>query len=151
MVKDDIKTIIDWTLKYLNMHSDDAYALVYRTGMAETKYNHLKQMGDGPALGFFQCEPNTMKDIMENYVSYRDGLKQKIYYLGYNDDNPEMSLMSNVALQVAFCRIKYRRDRLPIPNKDKIEEQAKYWKRVYNTRLGKGTVEHFLSNNKHKE
>ena len=151
MVKDDIKTIIDWTLKYLNMHSDDASALVYRTGMAETKYNHLKQMGDGPALGFFQCEPNTMKDIMENYVSYRDGLKQKIYYLGYNDDNPEMSLMSNVALQVAFCRIKYRRDRLPIPNKDKIEEQAKYWKRVYNTRLGKGTVEHFLSNIKHKE
>jgi len=151
MVKNDIKIIIDWTLKYLNMHSDDASALVYRTGMAETKYNHLKQMGDGPALGFFQCEPNTMKDIMENYVSYRDGLKQKIYYLGYNDDNPEMSLMSNVALQVAFCRIKYRRDRLPIPNKDKIEEQAKYWKRVYNTRLGKGTVEHFLSNNKPKE
>ena len=151
MIKDDIKIIIDWTLKYLNMHSDDASALIYRTGMAETKYNHLKQMGDGPALGFFQCEPNTMKDIMENYVSYRDGLKQKIYYLGYNDDNPEMSLMSNVALQVAFCRIKYRRDRLPIPNKDKIEEQAKYWKRVYNTRLGKGTVEHFLSNNKPKE
>tara|TARA_R100000664_G_scaffold10884_1_gene17855 strand:+ start:1913 stop:2371 length:459 start_codon:yes stop_codon:yes gene_type:complete len=151
MIKDDIKIIIDWTLKYLNMHSDDASALIYRTGMAETKYNHLKQMGDGPALGFFQCEPNTMKDIMENYVSYRDGLKQKIYYLGYNDDNPEMSLMSNVALQVAFCRIKYRRDRLPIPNKDKIEEQAKYWKRVYNTRLGKGTVEHFLSNNKLKE
>ena len=147
MIKNDIKDIIDWTLKYLEMYSEDASTLIYRTGMAETKYNHLKQMGNGPAIGFFQCEPNTMEDIMKNYVSYRDGLKQKIYYLGYNDDNPEMTLMSNIALQVAFCRIKYRRDRHPIPSKDKIKEQAEYWKRVYNTRLGKGTVEHFLSNN----
>ena len=123
MVKDDIKTIIDWTLKYLNMHSDDASALVYRTGMAETKYNHLKQMGDGPALGFFQCEPNTMKDIMENYVSYRDGLKQKIYYLGYNDDNPEMSLMSNVALQVAFCRINIEETDYLFPIKIKLRNK----------------------------
>ena len=55
--------------------------------------------------------------------------------------------MSNIALQVAFCRLKYRRDSKPIPSKHKIEAQAEYWKRVYNTRLGKGTTEHFLKAN----
>jgi hypothetical protein len=143
----DIKKIIDWTLKYLDMYSEDASELVYRTGMAESSYNHLSQMNDGPAIGFWQCEPKTMLDIMDNYVSYRKNIEAKIYNLGYNKEEPKMSLLSNLALQVAFCRLKYRRDKHPIPKKENIEEQAKYWKRIYNTHLGKGTIEHFISNN----
>ena len=143
----DIKKIIDWTLKYLDMYSEDASELVYRTGMAESSYNHLSQMNDGPAIGFWQCEPKTMLDIMDNYVSFRKNIEEKIYNLGYNKEEPKMSLVSNVSLQVAFCRLKYRRDKHPIPKKENIEEQAKYWKRIYNTHLGKGTIEHFISNN----
>ena len=143
----DIKKIIEWTLKYLDMYSEDASELVYRTGMAESSYNHLSQMNDGPAIGFWQCEPKTMLDIMDNYVSYRKNIEAKIYNLGYNKEEPKMSLLSNLALQVAFCRLKYRRDKHPIPKKENIEEQAKYWKRIYNTHLGKGTIEHFISNN----
>ena len=143
----DIKKIIDWTLKYLDMYSEDASELVYRTGMAESSYNHLSQMNDGPAIGFWQCEPKTMLDIMDNYVSYRKNIEAKIYNLGYNKEEPKMSLLSNLALQVAFCRLKYRRDKHPIPKKENIEEQAKYWKRIYNTHLGKGTIEHFISKN----
>jgi hypothetical protein len=115
--------------------------------MAESSYNHLSQMNDGPAIGFWQCEPKTMLDIMDNYVSYRKNIEAKIYNLGYNKEEPKMSLLSNLALQVAFCRLKYRRDKHPIPKKENIEEQAKYWKRIYNTHLGKGTIEHFISNN----
>ena len=148
MIKEDVKHIIRWTLKYLDMYSEDAEELVYRTGMAETGYRHLRQMGNGPAIGFFQVESATMYDTLKNYVEYRKHLKKSILELGYNSEEPIMSLMSNIALQVAFCRLKYRRDKRPIPSKDKIEEQAKYWKRVYNTELGKGTVEHFISCNK---
>ena len=143
----DIKKIIDWTLKYLDMYSEDASELVYRTGMAESSYNHLSQMNDGPAIGFWQCEPKTMLDIMKNYVHYRQDLKQKIIALGYNEEHSSDILMSNIALQVAFCRIKYRRDKYQIPSKDNLKEQGKYWKLVYNTKLGKGTVEHFISCN----
>lgn len=146
-MKKDIKYIIKWTLDYLDMYSDDAAELIYRTGMAETGYRVLRQMGGGPALGFFQCEPKTMLDIMKNYVHYRQDLKQKIIALGYNEEHSSDILMSNIALQVAFCRIKYRRDKYQIPSKDNLKEQGKYWKRVYNTKLGKGTVEHFISCN----
>ena len=49
-LKEDIKDIIDWTLKQLDMYSEDAAAMIYATGMAESKYKYLSQMGDGPAI-----------------------------------------------------------------------------------------------------
>jgi len=55
--------------------------------------------------------------------------------------------MGNISLQVAFCRLVYRRNKNPIPKADNILEQAKYWKSVYNTELGKGTVKHFMEMN----
>ncbi len=147
-MKRQIKEIISWTLEELNMHSDDAVELIYRTGMAETKYRHLIQMGGGPAVGFFQCEPATMRDIIENYASYRPDIMTKLYALGYDEKDAEMRMMGSIPLQVAFCRLKYRRDKHAIPDLDDIAGQAKYWKRVYNTELGKGTIDHFLTANK---
>ena len=148
MFREDIREIIKWTLDYLDMYSDDALELIYRTGMAESKYKHLKQMNNGPAVGFFQCEPETYRDIIENYVNYRQGIKDKLIGLGYKEEYSKELFMSNIALQVAFCRLKYRRDKHPIPKKENLEEQGKYWKRVYNSKLGKGTVEHFVSSNR---
>tara|TARA_Y100000310_G_scaffold109498_1_gene107950 strand:- start:182 stop:643 length:462 start_codon:yes stop_codon:yes gene_type:complete len=145
--KEDIKSIIDWTLKKINMHSKDAAAMVYATGMAESGYKYLSQMGDGPAIGFFQLEPATMKDIMDNYVAYRKPILKSLQDLGYKDSDSEYRVKSNIALQVAFCRLKYRRDPFPLPMWWNKKDQSEYWKRAYNTELGKGTVEHFLEAN----
>ena len=146
-MKKEIKEIIEWTLNKMNMYSDDAAAMIYRTGMAETGYKHLKQMGGGPAIGFFQIEPATMNDVIDNYVSYRPQIKTDLYALGFDDKDAEMRVMSSIALQVAFCRLCYRRDSKAIPKLENIKAQAEYWKRVYNTKLGKGTVKHFLEMN----
>ena len=146
--KEDIKSIIDWTLKELNMYSVDAASMIYTTGMAESKYKYLSQMGDGPAIGFFQLEPETMKDIMKNYVAYRKPILDSLKSLGYAEDSSEYRVKSNIALQVAFCRLKYKRDPFPLPKHKDLSDQADYWKRVYNTELGKGTIKHFLEANK---
>jgi hypothetical protein len=146
-MKKEIKDIISWTLHELDMHSEDAVELIYRTGMSETKYRHLIQMGGGPAVGFFQCEPATMRDIIENYAMYRPAIMAKLHALGYDEKDAEMRMMGSIPLQVAFCRLKYRRDKHAIPSADDIEAQGKYWKRVYNSELGKGTLEHFLEAN----
>ena len=55
--------------------------------------------------------------------------------------------MSNIALQAVFCRLKYKRDKYALPKSSDLEAQAKYWKRVYNTHLGKGTITHFMEAN----
>lgn len=52
------------------------------------------------------------------------------------DDNDKLGFL--------FARFKYLTDPQPIPAS--IIDQAKMWKRVYNTALGAGTVEQYLSN-----
>ena len=131
----------------MGLYSEDAVDLVYKTGNAETGYRHLKQMGGGPAIGFWQVEPATLIDIMDNYVNYRPELLKGLISLGYNQSNIETRVMGNIALQAVFCRLKYKRDKYPLPKSDDLKAQAKYWKRVYNTRLGKGTIEHFMEAN----
>ena len=146
-MEDSIKKIINWTLDHLNMNSEEARDLIYKTGMAESGYRALEGYGNNPAIGFWQVEPFTMNDTIENYVNYRPEIKTKLYSLGYDDKDTEMRLMSNMSLQVAFCRLKYRRDRYALPKVDDIKAQAKYWKRVYNSEEGRGTVEHFIKAN----
>ena len=132
----------------MGLHSKDAVDLVYKTGNAETGYRHLKQMGGGPAIGFWQVEPATLIDIMDNYVKYRPELEKRLKLLGFDRRDMEVRIMSNIALQAVFCRLKYKRDRYALPSFNDLESQAKYWKRVYNTHLGKGTIEHFMEANK---
>ena len=69
-MKQSIKKIINYVLKDLNMYSEDAESLVYRTGMAESSYKHLEQV-KGPAIGFFQVEPDTINDTIDNYLKFR--------------------------------------------------------------------------------
>ena len=146
-MKKQIRDIIEWSLKKMDLYSKDAADLVYKTGNAETSYKHLKQMGDGPALGFWQVEPATLIDTIDNYVKYRPKLEKGLISLGYDRRDIEMRVMSNIALQVAFCRLKYRRDKYPLPKANDLQGQAECWKRVYNTHLGKGTIKHFMEAN----
>ena len=114
--------------------------------MAESGYRALAQNG-GPALGFFQCEPNTLNDILDNYVAYRPNYEDALLDLGYNRNNWRMSFISNIALQAAFARLHYLRVPEKLPKADDLEGQAKYWKKYYNSDLGKGTVKHFMEAN----
>ena len=141
-----IGKIAEHVLKGLEMYSQDAFDLVMRTGMQESKFKHLEQLGDGPALGFFQVELGMTgaEDAWYNYLVYREKLRLKFDLLHIPLGPWEaFTIMSNIALQVALCRFKYRRDPAPIPST--IEGQAEIWKRVYNTHLGAGKPEEFVA------
>ena len=146
----EIKAITEYALYRIDAYSDDALALVVRTGMAESGYRALKGYGEGnPAIGFFQIEPATMNDMIDNYIKYRSHYEKNLISLGMNfQKDTILSVMSTIGVQAALCRIHYRRDKHSIPSWDDLEGQAKYWKRVYNTNLGRGTTEHFIKANK---
>ena len=147
----EIKEIVEYALYKIDSYSDDALALVVRTGMAESGYRALKGMGMGnPAIGFWQIEPDTLLDMMRNYISYRPHYRASLEELGmeFSGDDIFISVMSNMAVQAGLCRLHYRRDKDPLPSWSDLEGQAKYWKRVYNTELGRGTVKHFIKANK---
>ena len=148
MIK-EIKEIVEYSLYKIDSYSDDALALVVRTGMAESGYRALKGYGEGnPAIGFWQIEPATLNDMITNYIHYRSHYKKNLISLGMNfEKDTIMSVMSNMAVQAALCRLHYRRDKDPIPSWDDLEGQASYWKQVYNTVKGRGTVKHFIKAN----
>ena len=142
-----IKKIIKLSLQHLGLDSEDARSLIYRTGKAESGYKTLQQYGGGPALGFFQMEPNTALDIWDNYVMYRPKYREKLYALGFDDGALKFCLLSNIGLQAALCRLHYRRVPSALPKADNLKAQAKYWKKFYNTEAGKGTIKHFMEAN----
>jgi len=146
----EIKEIVEYALYGMDSYSDDALAMVVRTGMAESGYRALRGHGKGnPAIGFWQIEPNTLLDMMRNYINYRPKYRVLLEDLGmeFAGDDIQISVMSNMAVQAALCRLHYLRDKDPLPSWSDLEGQAKYWKRVYNTHLGRGTVEHFIEAN----
>ena len=142
-----IKKIIKLALQHLDLDSEDARSLIYKTGKAESGYKTLQQYGGGPALGFFQMEPNTALDIWNNYVMYRPKYRDKLYALGFDEGALGFCLLSNIGLQAALCRLHYRRVPSALPKANNLEAQAKYWKAFYNTEKGKGTIEHFMEMN----
>ena len=146
----EIKEIAEYSLYMLDCYSDDALALVVRTGMAESGYRALQGYGkNNPAIGFWQIEPATLYDMMRNYISYRPKYRKVLEKLGmeFKGDDIEMSVISNMAVQASLCRLHYRRDKDPLPSWDDMEAQGRYWKKVYNTYKGKGTLTHFMKAN----
>jgi hypothetical protein len=114
-----------------------AINLLLGTCAQESQFGHyLRQKGKGPALGAFQMEPATFKDLRLKYsFRYMDIKEREPYELEYD-----------VRLAVIMARLKYRSIKQPLPNADDVPELAAYWKQWYNTPLGAGTVEEFIAN-----
>ena len=124
-----------------------AAQLVYRTGLAESGYATRRQYGDGPARGYWQMEPATHDDIVNNFLAYRNELWNKVREAsdvrldtGFDAE----TLETNDRYACAMCRVHYMRVPASLPYYGALEAQAEYWKKHYNTPLGKGTVEHFI-------
>ncbi|MBF0181341.1 MAG: hypothetical protein HQM03_15065 [Magnetococcales bacterium] len=136
--------IIRPVLQRLDLWSEAAEELVLGTGIQESGLVHLRQLGGGPARGLWQMEPNTHNDIWNNFLHFRNKLGLRI--LGpYTKPDP-MRLTWDLAYACAMCRVHYLRCPDALPEAGDIDGQARLWKKVYNTPLGAGTVEEYLSN-----
>tara|TARA_Y100000401_G_C8251995_1_gene188665 strand:+ start:291 stop:755 length:465 start_codon:yes stop_codon:yes gene_type:complete len=150
MNEKQIRNLIIRILEKIDMHSKEAEDLVYRTGKVESGYRYIRQIR-GPARGFFQCEPWVGVDICKNYLSYRPDMMKKVakaievnlsHFTQPTEENWDFILETNLAAQIAMCRLHYRRIPSKLPSS--LKGQAKYWKKYYNSSAGRGTVEDFL-------
>ena len=135
--------IVAPTLKTLSMWSKPAEDLMMGTCAVESNMGEfLVQQGSGPALGIFQMEPDTHNDIWKNYLRYRTGSANNLGGLVYQFGTTSQEMVHDLRYACTMARIKYWRDPSPIP-KD-TEGQAAYWKRIYNTELGAGTIKKYM-------
>lgn len=141
------KYIIRPVLKHMSMYSQAAENLVIGTASHESLIYHLKQGGNGPALGIYQIEPNTYQDLKHNYLIHRHHIYAKLAELDMmadHYDNGIDNLIGNLYYATAVCRLIYYRRPEPLPKANDIEALANYWKDHYNTYLGKGRVEDWV-------
>lgn len=130
-------------LNWLDMDSPSARALLMGTAAQESLLRYLVQRR-GPAVGLFQMEPETFYDIFETYLRYRPALLSMVNSVRVTDGHEE--LIWNARLAAMMARLRYRRDPFPLPSADDVQALGEYWKRVYNTEQGKGTVKEFVRN-----
>ena len=128
-----------------------AVELVLATGLVESRYKYIKQIGSAIARSYWQIEGDTALDCVKNYLSYRPALAKKCaevsqtpvqLWLEGTKEDWEKILTYNMRCAIIMCRLKYWRDKTPLPKNTK--EMAQVWKSVYNTEGGAGTVSHFL-------
>lgn len=134
------------TLLKMEMHSPAAENLLLMTACHESGgFVHDKQVGGGPALSYYQIEPDTLKDLYINFLSFRQRRKALLdSFLPFEGCTPEDALMDPV-YATAAARMIYSRVPQPLPAADDYAGIAKYWKTFYNTPLGKGTEAKFLA------
>ena len=126
----------------VKIDTDDAVQLLLGTALAESGLAAIRQIGGGPGASFFQLEPATIRDNNLNFLAYHPRLQQLVERFMSHAPGREDQIFGNQYYACAHARIKYLRDRKALPSS--IEEQAEYWKRIYNTELGAGTVEHYV-------
>ena len=137
--KGQLKRLIDETLREYCLYSDNALELVYGTIIQESRRGtYIRQASKNfdiykHAIGIAQCEFNTFSWLQKVYNNRFSLALIRFEELEYN-----------LKYSILFCRLRYLIDPEPIP--DTLEGQAKMWKRVYNSVLGKGTEEEYINN-----
>lgn len=145
MKKNELQNLITETLQGIDLYSDNALNLLLGTCAQESTFGkYRRQFGGGPALGIFQMEPATFRDICDNFLRYKPELIRKTQKVSGVDCFEPNDLINNDKLAICFARIHYLRIKESIPGD--LQGWARYWKKYYNTPLGKGTEAEFIQN-----
>lgn len=136
--------ILDPTLKLVKLYSPEASDLVLGTGLVESNFSYIKQLGNGPALGPFQMEPPTFDDTYYRYLDRHPELRIILRQFEFKGSLIPIvdQLMMNLPFAIIMARIKYLMVPAPIPKT--ADGQAQYWKDYYNTAGGKGEITEYL-------
>ncbi len=125
-------------LRDIGLSSFAAERLVLGTGMQESRLRFMQQLR-GPALGVYQMEAATYQDIRANFLARDTSLRRAIDAWAIRAPDPE-EMEGNLYFATGMCRAHYRRVAADLPAPSDAAGLAQYWKRYYNTALGKGTV-----------
>lgn len=149
-------------LQHVGLWSYSAETLVLGTGLVESRYRWVRQIGGGPALGCWQMEPATHRslwlDLMPGRIELAKAtiglIGQSLYWRSTPSDwerlarvaEPELvayrgaeSVAEMFWYAAAMARIRYLWDPHRLPDPFDVEGMAATWVRVYNAG-GAGTV-----------
>lgn len=143
--------VIRPTLQQLALWSPAAENLVCGTAAHESGgFRYIDQVTGpdderlGPAFGLYQIEPATHDDLVETFVKWRPAIASGLEALAALAPSRHRQLATNLCYATAICRLIYYRRPEALPAADDLPGLAAFWKRFYNTALGKGTEAQFI-------
>ena len=157
-LKDFKEYLIRKPFKEIGLYSHEAEKLCLGTAATESHLGkYLSQLGGGPARGPFQCEYQSYLDLFQHALQ-KDKFPHLNMYMNralkacnYHENKmpPFDELATNLKFAALICRLDYYREPEPLPKLNDLEGMASYWKRYYNSRKGKGTIDQFMHDYKY--
>lgn len=145
--KETIKKIVKEVCTVLgNGKNNNADKLILGTIAQETHMGTYPDSTPGEkGIGLCQFDKIAYEDVILNTKEYKKKKILKEFGIDINKVTYKELEFSPV-LSIIFCRLKYQRvpDVIPLP----LEGMASYWKEHYNSFLGAGSPEDFISNYK---
>lgn len=140
-----------------NFGTFNAFKLMIGTIAQESHFKYKKQLGNGPAMSYFQVEPQTAIDIIKNYIYYRKPLRAILNEISDVNERStyievEQELFDNFTFACFIARLVYYRADFKklgfnsLNEIDQVNEMAVIWKAIYNTVNGKGKESEFIEN-----
>lgn len=123
--------------------TDDAVDLLLGTAIMESDLQPRFQDGRGDAIGLFQIEYGTYRDLWNRSIKAKHPGLYEALLREYGDVKFE-DLQRDDRLCAIFSRMKYAECPAPIPSRYDCAAQADYYKRIYNTAEGASTAQKFL-------
>lgn len=137
--------VIKPALASLGMNTDDAVYLLLLTAAQETRLGYYlvqQKIGFNGGIGIYQMEANAYHSIWDNMIAPYPAMKAKMkLYTGYDSKPPIARMATDLTLATIMARLYYYRVKEALPKRNDVKAMAQYWKKYWNTELGKGTVE----------
>ncbi len=143
-----INQIIRICLSSIDMYSPNAERLLLGTGAVESSYLYLRQWGNHFARSYWQIEPPTALDNIDNYLVFRKKKLKKVadacmvtpeLLLDLDENSVSKLLEINLNFAICMARIKYWRVPKKLPKADDIDGLGEYWLKYYNAG-GRGSM-----------
>ena len=96
---------------------------------------------------YFQMEPASLYDLYDHFLKFRPELRAKLDMFQIPTLSLSENLIMNLAYAVAAARLHYFRVSGSIPAS--LEGQADYWKEHWNTKIGKGSRDQYITHYNH--
>lgn len=136
--------VIRATLQPMGLWSPEAEELLIGTAAHESQLGTFVAQVGGPALGVFQMEPFTWRDIYQTFLAYNNKLMGRIHGIVPMTGRKAEDMITDLRYACVMARLRYYRVSDPLPAADDLQGQARYWKQHYNTPKGRGTVEQYV-------
>ena len=133
------------SISAIGMYSVEAVQLLLMTCATETHLGqYIKQANLGyndGAFGIYQQQALSYNELYDNLITPSQSMTAKMrLYLNYVGKPPVQRLMTDCALATIMARMFYHNIPEPIPEATNVEALAYYYKKYYNTEMGKAKV-----------